>query len=304
MEPILTIDIGGTAIKFGVADETGRFLQKGSLPTRIREKGVDAFLADLLSLVRRVRNAFPITGIAVSLAGIVNGDTGELLLPSQFFPGLHRMTLVDFLEKETGLPALCENDVNCAALAEYWQGAGKGAHMLLCMTLGTGIGGALVHEGRLYRGASYAAGEVGQAYLGSSETWENWASVSALLTAAEIKRGLTLGSLTGQEFFAFVEKGEEMETHLLREWVDRWMVGIVSLAWIVNPDRIVIGGGISAQRKLLMPYLKAAFDAKMPAILTPHTTLSLAQFQNDAGMLGALYLYQQRRQEGKNDLTF
>lgn len=71
MEPILTIDIGGTAIKFGVADETGRFLQKGSLPTRIREKGVDAFLADLLSLVRRVRNAFPITGIAVSLAGIV-----------------------------------------------------------------------------------------------------------------------------------------------------------------------------------------------------------------------------------------
>ena len=164
MEPILTIDIGGTAIKFGVADETGRFLQKGSLPTRIREKGVDAFLADLLSLVRRVRNAFPITGIAVSLAGIVNGDTGELLLPSQFFPGLHRMNLVDFLEKETGLPALCENDVNCAALAEYWQGAGKGAHMLLCMTLGTGIGGALVHEGRLYRGASYAAGEVGQAY--------------------------------------------------------------------------------------------------------------------------------------------
>lgn len=139
MEPILTIDIGGTAIKFGVADETGRFLQKGSLPTRIREKGVDAFLADLLSLVRRVRNAFPITGIAVSLAGIVNGDTGELLLPSQFFPGLHRMNLVDFLEKETGLPALCENDVNCAALAEYWQGAGKGAHMLLCMTLGTGI---------------------------------------------------------------------------------------------------------------------------------------------------------------------
>lgn len=126
------------------------------------------------------------------------------------------MNLVDFLEKETGLPALCENDVNCAALAEYWQGAGKGAHMLLCMTLGTGIGGALVHEGRLYRGASYAAGEVGQAYLGSSETWENWASVSALLTAAEIKRGLTLGSLTGQEFFAFVEKGEEMETHLLR----------------------------------------------------------------------------------------
>ncbi len=96
MEPILTIDIGGTAIKFGVADETGRFLQKGSLPTRIREKGVDAFLADLLSLVRRVRNAFPITGIAVSLAGIVNGDTGELLLPSQFFPGLHRMNLVDF----------------------------------------------------------------------------------------------------------------------------------------------------------------------------------------------------------------
>ena len=69
---------------------------------------MDAFLADLLSLVRRVRNAFPITGIAVSLAGVVNGDTGELLLPSQFFPGLHRMNLVDFLEKETGLPALCE----------------------------------------------------------------------------------------------------------------------------------------------------------------------------------------------------
>lgn len=100
METILTIDIGGTAIKFGVADETGRFLQKGSLPTRIREKGVDAFLADLLSLVRRVRNAFPITGIAVSLAGVVNGDTGELLLPSQFFPGLHRMNLVDFLERK------------------------------------------------------------------------------------------------------------------------------------------------------------------------------------------------------------
>lgn len=297
MEPILTIDIGGTAIKFGVADETGRFLQKGSLPTRIREKGVDAFLADLLFLVRRVRKAFPITGIAVSLAGVINGDTGELLLPSQYFPGLHRMSLVNFFQKETGLPALCENDANCAALAEYWQGAGKGAHMLLCMTLGTGIGGALVHEGRLCRGASYAAGEVGQAHFGSPQTWENWASVSALFAEAEKKRNLAPGSLTGQDFFALVEKGEEAETLLLREWVDRWMVGIVSLAWIVNPDRIVIGGGISAQRKLLMPYLKAAFDAKMPAILTPHTTLSLAHFQNDAGMLGALYLYHQRRQE-------
>lgn len=297
MEPILTIDIGGTAIKFGVADETGRFLQKGSLPTRIREKGVDAFLADLLFLARRVRKAFPITGIAVSLAGVINGDTGELLLPSQYFPGLHRMSLVNFFQKETGLPALCENDANCAALAEYWQGAGKGAHMLLCMTLGTGIGGALVHEGRLCRGASYAAGEVGQAHFGSPQTWENWASVSALFAEAEKKRNLAPGSLTGQDFFALVEKGEEAETFLLREWVDRWMVGIVSLAWIVNPDRIVIGGGISAQRKLLMPYLKAAFDAKMPAILTPHTTLFLAHFQNDAGMLGALYLYQQRRQE-------
>ena len=171
--------------------------------------------------------------------------------------------------------------------------------MLLCMTLGTGIGGALVHEAGFTAARPTRLVKWGRPIWGLLRRWENWASVSALLTAAEIKRGLTLGSLTGQEFFAFVEKGEEMETHLLREWVDRWMVGIVSLAWIVNPDRIVIGGGISAQRKLLMPYLKAAFDAKMPAILTPHTTLSLAQFQNDAGMLGALYLYQQRRQEGK-----
>ena len=125
MEPILTIDIGGTALSLGLQMKQGRFLPKGSLATRIREKGVDAFLADLLSLVRRVRNAFPITGIAVSLAGVVNGDTGELLLPSQFFPGLHRMNLVDFLEKETGFLLFVKMTSNCAALAEYWQALAK-----------------------------------------------------------------------------------------------------------------------------------------------------------------------------------
>lgn len=294
MKPILCIDIGGTSVKYGITEESGRFLVRGSLPTVIREKGADAFLKSLLDLSEKMGNTCQLNGIAVSMAGVVNAETGQLLRPSQYFPGLQQINLAEVLQNKTGLPVTVENDVNCAALAEYHLGAGRGSRNLFCMTLGTGIGGAFVIDGKLYRGSSYAAGEVGQAKMGTSETWENWASVSALLEKAATIRHCLPGQLTGQKFFALVQEGDPDMQTLLREMVRRWAVGIASICWIFNPDRVVIGGGISAQRKILEPLLREALHKEMPPLLVPVTRFSFAELGNDAGMLGAACYFRTR----------
>lgn len=292
MKPILCIDVGGTSIKYGLTDEQheGRLLAKGSLSNRIRSHGAAAFVESLVALAAEQAGKAELGGIAVSLAGVVNCETGQLLRPSQYFPGLEQINLTDLLGRKTGLPVTVENDVNCAALAEYRYGAGQGARHLLCLTIGTGIGGAILLDGQLYRGSAFAAGEFGQAKLGSERTWEDWASVTALLAEAGKKCPAGSEKLDGHSFFDLVARRDAAMCRVLKELSHRWAMGLTSLSWILNPDRIVIGGGITARRDILEPSLQAALEQEMEPLLRKQTDIRFARLGNDAGMVGA-YLY-------------
>jgi predicted NBD/HSP70 family sugar kinase len=289
VKPILCFDVGGTSIKYGLTDDThpGRLLATGSLPNVIRSEGADAFVASIADTAGKMAAKQPLEGIAVSLAGVVNSSTGQLVRPSQYFPGLTQINLVDILGQKTGLPVTVENDVNCAALAEARFGAGRGAKNLLCLTLGTGIGGAIVTDGKLYRGSGFAAGEIGQAKFGSGHIWEDWASVTALLAEAEKARPEDAEKLDGRTFFAKVAEGDAAMCGVLREMARRWAIGLTALSWILNPDRIIIGGGISAQHELMQEYLGAALDKEMEPLLREQTEICFAELGNTAGMVGA-----------------
>ncbi len=303
MESILCFDVGGTSIKYGLSDEQnkGRLLARGSLPNVIRTEGAAAFVRSIIAVTDRITAAEKVSGIAISLAGVVDCGTGQLIRPSQYFPGLDRINLSVILGEKTGLPVSVENDVNCAALAEYHYGAGKGARKLLMMTIGTGIGGAILFDGRLYRGSTFAAGEIGQARLGSARTWEDWASVTALLQEAAAVRPDHADKLDGRAFFALVAAGDGALRQVLAELVHRWAVGIVSLCWILNPDRVIIGGGISAQHAVLQPLLDAALRQEMEPLLRERTDVCFARLGNDAGMLGAACYFRQRHRQHKKD---
>ena len=157
----MCFDIGGTSIKYGVADEKGNLLLKGESPNEIQTKGVNGFIGSLVSLTERYKKEYDLQGIAVSTAGVVDLNRGVILYAPKYFPGYPGTALGERLEERCGLPCTVENDVNAAALGEYWLGAGQGAKSLFCITVGTGIGGCAILDGRVIHGAAFCAGEAG-----------------------------------------------------------------------------------------------------------------------------------------------
>ena len=127
--------------------QPGRLFNKDSIPNCIARDGVDAFLEQVLGLIGSYQKYFKIQGAAVSMAGMVNPLTGEMMHAAPHFPGLTGINLMQLVTNRLHLPCWVENDVNCAALGEYWLGNGKGAKSLFCLTMGTGIGGAFVLDG-------------------------------------------------------------------------------------------------------------------------------------------------------------
>ena len=256
MDKYICLDIGGTAIKYGLADSRGRLFNKDSLPNVIAKDGVDAFLEQVLRLIGSYQKYFKIQGAAISMAGMINPRTGEVLHAAPHFPGLTGTNLVQLVARKLQLPCWVENDVNAAALGEYWLGNGRGAKSLFCITIGTGIGGAFVLDGKLWPGHSCTAGEVGQAKLGGRLHWEDAASVTALVQKAARLKGVEPETLNGKILCEMVRHGDKPLHRLLRETVHQWATGIAAICYLLNPQRVILGGGIMAQQDLLEPMLQ------------------------------------------------
>lgn len=241
MDKYICLDIGGTAIKYGLADSRGRLFNKDSLPNVIAKDGVDAFLDQVLGLIGSYQKYFKIQGAAISMAGMINPQTGEVLHAAPHFPGLTGTNLVQLVSRKLQLPCRVENDVNSAALGEYWLGNGRGAKSLFCITIGTGIGGAFVLDGKLWPGNSFTAGEVGQAKLGGRNHWEDAASVTALVQKASRLKGVDPETLNGKILCEMVRHGDKPLHRLLRETVHQWATGIAAICYMMNPQRVILG---------------------------------------------------------------
>jgi predicted NBD/HSP70 family sugar kinase len=293
----LCFDIGGTSVKYGVADETGSLLLKGEIPNEITLKGVNGFVDSLICLAEQYRQEFDLQGIAVSTAGIVDPERGVVLYAPKYFPGYPGTELQKWLTEKTGLPCTVENDVNAAALGEYWLGAGKGAKSLFCITVGTGIGGCIILDGRVIHGASYSAGEAGLQHIRPEGTWEEIASTSALIRNVAKAKQIQEGELNGKKIFAMAQRGDADALAGITRQMEDLATGIANICYILNPERIIIGGGIAAQEEYLYPMLDGALRKKLLPLIYEKVTLSFAALKNDAGMIGALFNFLMREKE-------
>lgn len=303
------IDIGGTAIKHGIADIDGKLQSRHELPTEAKTKGGPGIVEKVRTIVKHAISSQTdneeIAGVSISTAGMVNPETGEIIyaLPDAIpnYTGVNFKTIV---EKEFNLPCEVENDVNCAALGEMWQGGGEGCRSVFCMTIGTSIGGAMIQDAKLVSGASNSAGEIAYMRIPGGLLHE-LASTTYLVKQyaklAKVDPSLVNGRIIFDAAEGITHKDSRLNGDLLKareaieDFVEHLTDGICNVVTVQNPEAIILGGGIMARSDYLHPIISQKLAQKLRPIVFDKTKIQFAKLQNDAGMLGGLYNFKQRQ---------
>ena len=279
------IDIGGTSTKYAKVDINGVIRKKGSFDT-FRSMSRQAFLSEIFSACDGVV-AEGIGGIGISSLGVIDHEKGCYLGGVQNLPALLGLNLKETLaDRYPGLPIVILNDAKAAALGELWVGEGRDCSSLFCITLGTGIGGALVVNGKLVHGFHNRAGELGYSdYQSESDFAELHFSTEAVM--AKMSRKIQ-EPMDGYKFF---EKCYNEEPEYLAE-LEVWMRGvarlIANLCLLIDPQKVLIGGGISSEYEILIPMLTRYTDEMLPIEFRGQTVIAPAGNSYNAGILGAV----------------
>lgn len=298
------IDVGGTAIKAGVVSEAGQILARESLETRTGE-GPDAIIQQLAGLANRLRCEGVVSAIGVGMPGTLDAKRG-IVHAAPNLPGWVEYPLVQNLTAAMGLPAFLENDANCAALGEYARGAGSGMQHMVLLTLGTGVGGGIILHGRLWRGADGSAGEWGHVIVqsggrrcncGQLGCLEAYASASnTALRAFEavqsgrptlLTRAYRDGAIESQDIVEAAQAGDELASEIWTETCHYLAVACINIQHSVNPQRIVLGGGMSKAGSFLLEGVQAEVLRIGSRIVGRLPEVRLATLGNDAGFVGA-----------------
>lgn len=282
---VVVVDIGGTSIKSALCKD-GKLEQIKEKDTDARKGGT--FVIEKVKEIIHKYSEFE--GIGVSTAGLVDLEKGIIAYANSNIPSYTGMKVKEILEREFQVPVAVENDVNCAAIGELNYGAAKGYQNFLCLTYGTGVGGAIVLNRRVYRGIGQGAGEFGAMIIhpehrnfkgdNYSGCYEKYASTTALVQKVkEINPQLN----TGRKVFEhFMEPGVEA---IFNTWIDEIVIGLVNLIHIFNPPCIVLGGGIMAQKKVIDKIREKIYNSIIPVY--GEVKIVQANLGNEAGMLGA-----------------
>ncbi|MFJ7934490.1 ROK family protein [Sporosarcina sp. NPDC096371] len=295
MKAYMVFDVGGTYIKYSVMNEGAEKLASGKVPTP--QDDLEIFLEDIHNIVNEFENAFDLRGIAISSPGAVNTKTG-FIGGASAIPYIHGVCMTDLIRQRTGLPVTIENDANCAALAEGWIGAAKDTDYYICIVIGTGIGGSIVMNHSILRGANLHGGEFGYMIMNDASrssgkkdlqsTWSLTASTRALVTELEAKKSLPMGTLTGEEVFHLAESKDVAAQESIRQFYKKLAIGIYNLQYSLDPEKILIGGGISKRKEVT-----EGINAELSLLKDDTSTLTIeveaCQFDNDANLIGALF---------------
>ena len=303
------IDVGGTNLKAGLTDETGRLLAAARRPLDFR--GAETFAADLADLAAEVLStagAVPgdAEGVGIGLPGAVSG--GEVLYTTNI--PLERTDLAALFRRRLDLPVLLGNDADCAAVGEYFQGAGRGLRDFVVLTLGTGLGAGIILDGRLRGGES--SSEAGHMVLhaggepcpcGRRGCWEQYASATALIRRTEAAMAAhpesalcrlaeEAGGVDGRTPCLAAEAGDETALAVCRAYVEELAEGTASLINILRPEAVAFGGGVAgAPEQLLLEPLRRRVGA---LCFSRHggraTRILRAELGNAAGVIGAALL--------------
>jgi glucokinase len=306
------VDIGGTKIAAGVVDEEGSILETCKVPTPSTPAGVIDAIAEA---VRTVGSGHPVDAVGIGAAGYVDDKRATVL----FAPNINwrHETLKDKVEQRVGLPVVVENDANAAAWGEYRFGAGRGHDDVVCITLGTGLGGGIIIGGRLHRGRFGVAGEFGHIRVvpdgllcgcGSQGCWEQYASGRALVRyarqraaatpeSAETLLGLGDGTpdgIQGRHISEAARAGDPVAIDSFRE-LARWAgAGLADLASLFDPSAFIVGGGVSDEGDLVLDPIRKSFRRWLVGSQwRPHAQVLAARLGGEAGLVGAADLARQ-----------
>lgn len=294
MKKYISIDIGGTAIKYGLIDENGTILNRFQMDTEAF-KGGPSILEKAVDIVDEFQKAEKMSGICISTAGMVDTAKGEIFYAAPLIPNYTGTKFKETMEQKFHLPCEVENDVNCAGLAEYMAGASKGSQSALMLTIGTGIGGCIITDGRIYHGFSNSACEVGYMHMQGSDFQTLGAASILSKKVAEWKQE-PVENWNGLHIFEEAKKGDLLCNRAIDEMVDTLGQGIANICFVLNPEVVVLGGGIMAQKEFLEDKLNDALDKYLLPSIRVHTRIAFAAHRNDAGMLGAFYHFMSCRQ--------
>ena len=306
------IDIGGTAIKIAVVWNDGRVVESRQIPTQA-DAGPEAAQARILACIAALQQAHGLESAAMRAlgmdsAGIID-STHNLVLDAPNLRSWQRYPLAARLGAALGVPAFLENDVNAMAYGEWHCGAGRGVRDLLCLTLGTGVGGGLVLNGELYRGASGAAGEVGHMSLdrngprcacGNFGCLERYVGARYIVARAQAMleldprssslRDVASNLITPLAISQAAAAGDGIAAAVWEE-TGIWLgVALASLVNVLNPERIVIGGGVARAGELLLAPARRTILERAMALPAARAEVVTAALGNDAAVVGAAML--------------
>ena len=309
------IDLGGINIAVGITDDEGKLLTKKSIKTREPGDNAEIITVKMAKFVLEIIKDFGITeddvrSIGIGCPGAVNIDTGEII----YTPNLpyRSYNVREIFARYTKLPVYLGNDANCAALGEATAGGAKGRKSCVAVTLGTGVGGGVIIDGKIYSGFNCAAGELGhivmhrggrQCGCGRKGCLEAYASATALINdtkaAAEADHdsliykncGGDLSKISGRSAFDAAQAGDDTAKKVVANYIEELGEGVIDFINIFQPEAILIGGGISNQGDtLLNPLRDYVFKYSYGANLLPRTEILKAELGNDAGIVGAAML--------------
>ena len=306
------IDLGGTFIKGGIADAEGNILANDKIPTE-SEKGASGVAANIAKLTQILLEKCSLTtadivGLGIGVPGMIDSKNGEVVYSNNL--GWEHFFISDAVEKLTGLPVKIANDANVAAIGETKFGCGKAYDNTILITLGTGVGGGIVIDGKLFEGYRSAGAELGHAVIvaggelctcGRKGCLEAYASATALIR--DTKRAMqenkdskmweigSLDNVTGKTAFDYAECDESAKA-VVENYIEKLGVGITNLANEFRPQAIILGGGVCAQGDNLIKPLQAFLDKEIFAgEKGPQVKLLIATLGNSAGLLGAVALW-------------
>ncbi len=301
------VDIGGTTVKMGLFTTEGELLDKWEIPTRT-ENGGENILPDVAAAVvakleeKQIAKA-EVAGIGVGAPGPVDAE-GVVHVAVNLGWGVFNME--ETLEKLAGVPVKAGNDANVAALGEMWKGGGQGHANLVAVTLGTGVGGGIIVNGKMLTGATGAGGEIGHIHVqdGEEETCgcgnkgclEQYASATGItrlanrkLAAVDTDSVLRSGEVSAKTVFDAVKAGDALALEVAEEFGEYLGKALAAIACVVNPEIFVIGGGVSKAGPVVLDYIKKYYT---PYVFhaSRDAKFALATLGNDAGIYGAAKL--------------
>ncbi len=295
---VIGIDFGGTSVKLAVIEGSELLTDVYRIPTQEYD-GPDPLIDAIVTKVWEVRQGFPeVAAIGIGVPGAVDTAAGVTYNLTNV-KGWSSVPLRDQIREKTGLPTALDNDANCMAYAEFKYGAGQGFKNIVCVTLGTGVGGGLILNGELFRGSQYAAGEIGQMSIdldgvegpygnsGALERYIGNRQIEEMAAGMYRERGVELpADHTPEGLTGLARNGDTVALEVWGRVAKYLGATLMSSIFLLNPDAIVIGGGVAHAGELLFEPLKRNLRDSLTTECVDQLSVMPARFGNTAGMVG------------------